>query len=187
MLDVMARNWWMLALRGVAAILFGIAVFLAPGIALNVLVLVWAAFMLVDGVFAIATAFRSREGNPRWWAHLLEGFISILAGIGAFLFPGLTSLVFLYIIAFWAIFTGVMEIIAAIQLRKAIEGEFWLGLSGVLSIIFGVVLILFPGAGILTLLALLGGYAVFFGIILLILAFRLRGMSQPTSSTPRTA
>lgn len=190
MLDVMVRNWWMLALRGIAAIIFGIAVFLAPGIALNVLVLFWAVYVFIDGIFAIATALRNRETNPRWWVTLLEGVVSILAGIGAFLFPGLTSLVFLYIIAFWAVFTGIMEIIAAIQLRKEIEGEFWLGLSGLLSIIFGVALILFPGAGILTLLWLLGAYAIVFGAVMLILAFRLRGMGgqQPTTSgTPRTA
>lgn len=187
MLDVLARNWWMLAVRGVVAIVFGIAVILFPSIALVTLALIWAAYAIVDGVLTIGSAIQSRASNPRWWVHLLEGIVSIAAGIGAAIFPGLTSLIFLYIIAFWAIFTGVMEIIAAIQLRKEIEGEFWLGLSGLLSIVFGVALIAFPGTGILTLLWLLAGYAIAFGVVMIILAFRLRGMQQPTGSGTRQA
>jgi uncharacterized membrane protein HdeD (DUF308 family) len=187
MLDALSRNWWMLALRGVAAIIFGIAVILAPGIALQVLITFWAVYTIIDGVFTIGTAFQNRQGNPRWWVNLLEGLISILAGVAAIIFPGITSLVFLYIIAFWAIFTGVMEIIAAVQLRKEIEGEFWLGLAGVLSIIFGIALILFPGTGILTLLWLLAGYAIVFGVVLIVLAFRVRGMQGQQPQSPRTA
>lgn len=178
MLAVMARNWWMLLLRGIAAILFGVVAFVAPGIVLSALVLVWAAYALVDGVFAVATGFQHRTTNPRWWVQVLEGAVSILAGIGAVIWPALTPLIFLYIIAFWAVSTGVMEIVAAIHLRKEIEGEFWLGLSGLLSIIFGVALVLFPGGGILTLLWLIGGYAVAFGVIMLILAFRLRSLQD---------
>jgi uncharacterized membrane protein HdeD (DUF308 family) len=186
MLDVMARNWWMLALRGVAAILFGIIVFAAPGIALSALVLVWAVYALVDGVFTIASALQNRTNNPRWWVQLLEGIIGILAGIGVILFPPLAIEVLYYVIAFWAIFTGVLEIIAAIQLRKEIEGEFWLGLSGLLSIIAGILLIVFPLTGLLVLTWLLGGYAIMFGVIMILLAFRLRGMQQPTGTGSST-
>ena len=189
MLAVMARNWWMLLIRGIVAILFGIAVLLAPGIALTVLVLLWGAYALVDGVFAIIAGFRGRGTNRNWWVTILEGLVGVIAGIIAFLMPGITALVLLYIIAAWAIITGVLEIWAAIQLRKEIEGEIWLGLGGLASIVFGVLLFLFPGEGILAVLALLAAYAIAFGVLMIILAFRLKGYAdQPTQPTqPRTA
>jgi uncharacterized membrane protein HdeD (DUF308 family) len=189
MLEVMAQNWWTLLVRGIIASLFGISVILFPGIALLTLVLVWAAYALVDGVFAIISAFRGRETNRNWWVMLLEGVVSIVAGIVAFLYPGITALVLLYIIAAWAIITGVLEIMAAIQLRKEIEGELWLGLSGLASIVFGVLLFLFPGAGILTVLWLVAAYAIVFGAVMIILSFRLRGLAgRPTQPTqPRAA
>ncbi len=189
MLAVMARNWWMLLIRGVAAILFGIAVILAPGIALAVLVTLWGVYALVDGVFAVIAGFRGRETNRNWWVTILEGAVSIIAGIVAFLFPALVAGVLLYVIAIWAIITGVLEIVAAIQLRKEIEGELWMGLSGLASIVFGVLLILFPGAGILTLLWLVAAYSIVFGVVMIILSFRLKGFAdQPSQPTqPRTA
>lgn len=122
---------------------------------------------------------RTEQG---WWIHLLEGFVSIIAGIVAFVYPGITALVLLYVIAFWAIMTGVFEIWAAIQLRKEIEGEFWMGLSGIISIVFGVLLIVAPGAGILAVLTLVGIYAIAFGVFLIMLSLRLRthGTRTPT-------
>jgi uncharacterized membrane protein HdeD (DUF308 family) len=186
MLDVMARNWWMLLIRGIAAIIFGILAFLNPADALAALIILWAAYALVDGVFAIIAGFRGRATNRQWWATVLEGVVGIIAGIVAFLFPGITAFVLLYIIAAWAIITGVLEIIAAIQLRKEIEGEFWMGLGGLVSIVFGVLLILFPGAGILTVLWLVAAYAIGFGIVMIILAFRLKGRAdRPADTTPR--
>jgi len=189
MLDVMARNWWVLLIRGIAAILFGIAVILVPGIALTVLVLLWGAYALVDGVFALIAGFQGRATNDRWWVTVLEGLVGIIAGILTFIWPDITAIALLYVIAAWAIITGILEIVAAIRLRKEIEGEFWLGLAGLASIIFGVLLILFPGAGILTLLWLVAIYAIAFGILEIILAFRLRGHAdQPTQPTQtRTA
>jgi uncharacterized membrane protein HdeD (DUF308 family) len=184
MVNQLARNWWALALRGLFAILFGILVFVAPGITLEVLVLLLAAYFVVDGVGNIIAAFNNRERYNQWWVTLLEGVISILAGIGAFLSPGMTALILLYLIAAWAVVTGVLEIIAAIRLRKEIENEFWLGLGGLLSILFGVALFVWPGTGILTLLWLLGGYAIVSGIFLLMLAFRLRGLNQTPSNQP---
>src|SRR5262245_32860987 len=125
MLNVMARNWWVLLIRGIAAILFGIAVILAPGIALTVLVLFWGAYALVDGVFALIAGFQVRATNDRWWVVVLEGLVGIIAGILTFIWPDITALALLYIIAAWAIITGVLELVAAIRLRKEIEGEFW--------------------------------------------------------------
>ena len=186
MLQIMARNWWMLLVRGIAAILFGIAVFLIPGLALAVMVLLWGAYVLVDGIFAIVTGIRGRELHSNWWVTVLEGVIGVAAGVVTFLWPGITVFVLLYIIAAWAIITGALEIWAAIQLRREIEGELWLGLSGLLSILFGVFLFVAPGAGILSLLWLVAIYAVLFGVVMIVLGFRLRNMAggQPRMHQP---
>jgi uncharacterized membrane protein HdeD (DUF308 family) len=181
MLTLLAKNWWLLALRGVVAILFGILAIAFPGLALQTFILLFAAYALVDGIAAAISAIQNRN-QPNWWVHLLEGIVSIIAGILAVIYPGLTALILLYIIALWAIVTGVLEIWAAIHLRKEIEGEFWMGLSGVLSILFGVILVLSPGTGILAVLAIVAAYAIVFGIILILLATRLRGMKDQTTS-----
>ncbi len=185
MVDTMARNWWMILIRGIAAVIFGIAIlFVWPGLVLSTMALVFAVYVFVDGIFAIITAISHRD-QPRWWVMVLEGIVGILAGIAGFLFPGAVILTLLYIIAFWAIVTGVLEIISAIELRKQIANEWWMILSGIASVIFGVLLILFPISSILTLLWLFGGLAVAFGIFTIILAFRVRGMGG--SSTPTHA
>ena len=185
MIEFVSRNWWIWLVRGIAAILFGIATFLVPEIVLQTLILLFAAYAIVDGVLSIVNAFQNRQ-QPRWWAGLIEGIISLLAGLGAILFPGMTALILLYFIAFWAILTGIMEIIAAIQLRKEIQGEFWLGLGGLMSVIFGIVLILFPGAGILSVLWLVGAYAILFGIMMILLAFRVRNLGGTRTDERRT-
>jgi uncharacterized membrane protein HdeD (DUF308 family)/sporulation protein YlmC with PRC-barrel domain len=154
--------------------LFGLAAFFLPGITLTVLILLFGAFALVDGVFAIVAAVRTRRRNERWWLLLAEGVLGVLAGIVAFIWPGLTALALLYLVAAWAIITGILEIVAAIRLRQEIVGEWALILSGVLSVIFGVLLAVLPGVGILALLWLIGAYAVAFGVLLIILAFRVR-------------
>jgi uncharacterized membrane protein HdeD (DUF308 family) len=181
MIDVMKSNWWILVIRGLAAILLGIGLILTPGIALTLLILFWGAYVLVDGVFSLLHGFRGRQENRNWWVAVLEGVVGILAGVAAFLFPGMTALVLLYIIAAWAVFTGILEIIAAIHLRREIKGEFWMGLGGVLSILFGIVLVVAPGAGILSLLWLLAFYAIMFGVMMIILGFRLRNTAGPDS------
>jgi uncharacterized membrane protein HdeD (DUF308 family) len=174
-LPVLARNWWALALRGLAAILFGVLAFAWPGITLFVLVLFFGAYMLVDGIFAIVAAVRAAGEEDRWWLLLIEGILGVLAGLVAFFWPGLTALALLYFIAAWAIVTGIMEIVAAIRLRQEIEGEWALGLSGLLSVIFGILLVVLPApAGLLSLVWLVGAYAVATGVLLLILAFRVR-------------
>ena len=182
MLEVMGRNWWMLLVRGIAAVLFGVAVLVWPGIALTVLVLLWGAYALVDGVFAMVMGVQGRTYYRDWWVTVLEGVVSIIAGVVAFMWPGVTAVALLYVVAAWAIITGLLEIVAAIQLRKEISGEFWLGLSGVLSIGMGMLLALYPGAGMVSLLWVLGIYAIAFGAALIILSFRVRGFVQGHSS-----
>jgi uncharacterized membrane protein HdeD (DUF308 family) len=169
-------HWWAFALRGVAAIIFGILAFAWPGVTLAVLVLFWGAYALVDGILALVAAFRT--GHDHRWALLIEGVVGIGAGVATFLWPGLTALVLVYIIAFWALVTGVLEIMAAFRLRKVIQNEWWLVLSGALSVVFGIVLVAAPGAGALALVWVIGAYAVLFGIVLLALGFRLRTMRQ---------
>jgi uncharacterized membrane protein HdeD (DUF308 family) len=182
MVMTLARNWKLLALRGLCAIIFGILAFVWPGVTLGVLVLLYGAYALIDGVLAIVAALSKRqESGLPWWALLLEGLLGIGAGIVAFVWPGITALFLLFLIAGWAIVTGVFEIIAAIRLRKEIEGELWLALSGALSIIFGLLLIVRPGAGALTVVWLIGAYAIFFGIFLLALAFRLKRFNERAS------
>jgi uncharacterized membrane protein HdeD (DUF308 family) len=174
----LARNWWLIALRGAAAIVFGILTFVTPGITLAVLVLFFGAYALADGILSLVTVFRRREGERRWWALLAEGIVSIAAGIVAFVAPGLTALALVYLVAAWAIITGAFEIGAAIRLRHEIKGELWLALSGVVSIAFGVLVMLAPGPGALVLVLWIGAYAIVFGAILLGLAFRLRGRRE---------
>jgi uncharacterized membrane protein HdeD (DUF308 family) len=168
------RHWWALALRGVVALLFGIAALIWPGITLAVLVLMFGAYALVDGAFAVVSAARGRGRRRDWWVVLLEGLAGIIAGIFAFLWPLVAALVLVYLIAAWALFTGVMEIIAAVRLRREIENEWLLALTGVASIIFGVLLMVWPVAGALAVVTIIGIYAIVFGIVMLILAFRLR-------------
>jgi uncharacterized membrane protein HdeD (DUF308 family) len=181
MLALMARNWWAVAIRGIAAIAFGILTILLPGITLLTLVYLFAAFALVDGVSAIVSAVR---GDPatrgHGWSVLVIGIVGVIAGIGTFIWPGITALTLLYIVAFWAIVTGVFEIIAAIRLRREIQGEWLLALGGIASVAFGLLLIAAPGAGLLAVLTLVGAWAIILGVILLALAWRLRGMQGMT-------
>ena len=173
-LPVLSRNWWALALRGLAAIVFGVLAFAWPGITLWALVLLFGAYMLVDGIFAIVAAVRVAGRERRWWLLLVEGVLGVLAGLVAFLWPGITALALLYLVAAWAIVTGILQIVGAIRLRREIEGEWALILGGVLSVIFGVLLAVLPGPGILALVWLIGAYAVVSGVLLIVLALRVR-------------
>jgi uncharacterized membrane protein HdeD (DUF308 family) len=174
--ETAARHWWAFALRGVVAILFGVLAFAWPGVTLTVLVLFWGAFALVDGVLALVAAFRTDHDHR--WGLLLEGVVGIGAGIVTFVWPGLTALVLLYIIAVWALLTGVLELVAAVRLRKLIQNEWWLALSGIASVLFGVVLLAAPGAGAVAVVWLIAAYAIVFGVLNLALALRLHGMGQ---------
>jgi uncharacterized membrane protein HdeD (DUF308 family) len=178
MMIVLAHNWWALALRGLFAILFGVMAFAWPGITLGAMVLLYGAYALVDGVFAIAAAVTGRTRGIPWWALLLEGIAGIAIGVMTFAWPGITALVLLYLIAAWAIVTGVFEIVAAIQLRKEIRGEWILALSGALSILLGVLLVARPTVGLLWIVWMTGAYAIVFGSLLIALGFRLRRLSR---------
>jgi uncharacterized membrane protein HdeD (DUF308 family) len=177
MTTVLTRNWWALALRGIFAILFGLAAFVIPGVTLAVLVALFGAYAVVDGVLAIVAGVRAAERHERWWSLVLKGLAGIVAGVLAFIWPALTALALLYLIAGWAIVTGVLEIVAAVHLHRA-HGEWLLILNGVLSILFGLFAIVWPGAGVLTLLWMIGVYAIVFGAVLLVLAFRLRNLHR---------
>ncbi|HKE15005.1 MAG TPA: HdeD family acid-resistance protein [Kofleriaceae bacterium] len=170
----LAERWWMLAIRGAVGIIFGIISFAAPGASLVALVSIFGAYALVDGAFAIGLAVRGARSGESWGMLLFEGLIGIGAGVVTFLWPGITAYALLTVIAAWALITGVAEIAAAVRLRKQIEGEWLLALSGVLSVGFGVLLLLFPGPGVLAVVAWIGAYAFVFGALLVCLAFRLR-------------
>ena len=181
MLTLLSRNWWLVALRGVFAILFGLLTLVFPTIALSSLVLLFGAYAIVDGVAAVWSSIQHRS-EQGWWIHLLEGVVSIVAGLVTFAYPVITAVILLYVIALWAIMTGIFEIWAAIQLRKEISGEFWMGLSGLISVIFGIVLIANPGSGILAVLWIVSVYAIAFGVFLIMLALRLRSHGSQTTT-----
>jgi uncharacterized membrane protein HdeD (DUF308 family) len=174
----LARWWWTFILRGILAIAFGVLAFLAPGLGIAVLVGLFAAWALIDGVTGLLAGIRSRDRDRSWWLAVLEGLAGIVAAIIALVFPVLAAEVLVIIIGAWAIVTGAFEIVSAIRLREQIQGEFWLGLAGVASILFGVVLFLFPGAGALSLVWLIGGFAIAFGAFLVVLGWRLRGIHE---------
>jgi uncharacterized membrane protein HdeD (DUF308 family) len=174
-LDALAENWWLFLLRGIAAIIFGILAFVWPGITLLSLTLVFGAYAIVDGICALWSAIsgRSSEMVPRWWLAVV-GVAGVLAGLIAFFYPGMTALILLFFIAGWAIVIGALQIWGAIQLRKEIEGEWLLALSGLLSIAFGVLVMAWPGAGALAVVWIIGWYAILAGCLSIGLAFRLK-------------
>ena len=173
MVRALAKNWWLLLLRGIAAIIFGVLAFAWPGLTLLTLILFYGAFALVDGVLAIIAAITGGAPAPRWWLAVV-GLLGIAAGLLTFLMPGLSALVLLFFIAGWAIATGVLQIIGAIQLRKEIDNEWLLILGGVISVLFGVGMMLAPGAGALALVWVIGTYAVIIGVVFVALALRLK-------------
>ncbi|HEX6806576.1 MAG TPA: HdeD family acid-resistance protein [Gemmatimonadaceae bacterium] len=171
---LLTRNWSWIALRGLAAVVFGLLTLFDPSISLAALVLVWGAYAFVDGIFAIVSAVRDRRDEPHWVSLLITGIAGVVAGLITFFVPGITALALLYFIAAWAVITGIAEIVAAVRLRKVMTGEWMLALAGALSVLFGLFLFVFPGAGALTVVLWIGAYALLFGIMLLVLAFRLR-------------
>ena len=175
---VLVRNWWALAIRGLAAVLFGLIAFLAPGFVALWLALLFGAYALVDGVFAIVTGLRAAERHERWWPFALEGLASIVVGVIALAMPVAAALALLYLVSAWAILTGVFRISAAIRLRKEIQGEWMLILNGALSVLLGILIVRRPGVGLLTLVWVVGAYAMVYGIVLIGLAFKLRGHRQ---------
>ncbi len=166
-------DWRMVALRGVAALAFGLLTLIWPGLTLWALVVLFGAYALVDGVVALVVAFGNRVPVRRGWL-VFEGIVGIAAGIVTFAWPGVTALALLFVIATWAILTGVVEIATAIELRRTIRNEWLLALGGLASVVFGVLLLITPGDGALVITWLIGWYALFFGVMVLALAVRLR-------------
>ena len=172
-LPTLATNWWALLLRGIAAVLFGLAALFWPGLTLFVLIVFFGAYALVDGILAIVAGIRGSEG--RRWLLLAEGVLGVLAGLIVLFWPGMTALVLLFVISAWAIFTGLLKLVMAIFFRREVENALLMGLSGVLSVLFGVILAVLPGAGLLSLVWLIGIYALIVGVVLIVLGFRMRG------------
>lgn len=175
MLDVLTRYWWAVALRGALAVLFGLVAMVWPNITVIALVALFGAYVLVDGVIALGTAIfgGSQAGRRRGWL-IFEAVTGIAAGIVTFLWPGITALALLMVIAAWAFITGVVEIVAAIWLRRELEGEWLLAVSGVASIVFGLLLVIRPSVGAVAVVWLIGAYAILFGAVLVALGLRLR-------------
>jgi uncharacterized membrane protein HdeD (DUF308 family) len=173
MLDDLARNWWLVLLRGICAIIFGVLTLMWPGLSLLTLVVLYGVFALFDGGLAIGAAIMGGAPAPRWWLALV-GVLGIAAGVITLLWPGITGLVLLYFIGGWAIAAGVFEIVGAIRLRKEIEGEWWLIATGVLSVLFGVLILIFPGAGALGIAFAIGWFAIVYGGLLVGLSLRLK-------------
>jgi uncharacterized membrane protein HdeD (DUF308 family) len=184
MLETLARNWWAIVLRGVFAVLFGLGAFLWPGITLVVLVALYGAYLFADGILAVAWALMGRRAGAFPWGVFLAGLASIVAGVLTFLMPGLTALVLLYLIAAWAIVRGIFEIIAAFHLRRELTNEWLLALNGVLSVLFGILLIVAPGAGALTVLWIIGTFAIIVGVVMIMLGFRLKGLQGTAARRP---
>ena len=182
LLRTLADDWWLLMLRGIAAIAFGVLAFFWPGLTLITLTLMWGAYALADGVIAIYAAFNASRGDagPRWWLGL-SGVVSILAGVLTFYYPGTTTLVLLMFIAVWAILIGAMQIWGAIALRRVLQHEWLLIINGVLSIAFGLVLMMQPGAGALGLVWMIASYAIVFGCLYIALAFEMKQYKQQPS------
>lgn len=167
-------QWKVVALRAAAAIIFGLAALVRPELTLTVLVLMFGAYAFIDGVLALLLGFGRFDNMTRWWVMLLEGVTGITFGLIAFLHPGETTLALLYLIAAWAFVTGVLEVFAAVSLRRVINGERALLMGGLISILLSVLLILRPATGTLALMWMIGAYAVIFGILFATLALRLR-------------
>jgi len=178
MANLLSRRWWVLLLRGLIAIAFSILLWLQPVISIAVLVLLFGAYALSDGILGIWIAIAGRKEYEDWWTFLLWGIISVIVGILTFIKPGITALMLLFYIAIWAITTGILEIEAAIRLRKEIKGEWLLFLGGLISMAFGILLMVRPLEGALAVFWFIGTYTLIFGIILVILALKTRSFGK---------
>jgi uncharacterized membrane protein HdeD (DUF308 family) len=184
MLSSVTRNWWMAALRGALAVIFGVAAFVWPGITFEALVLLFGVYAFLDGVMVLSFGLMAAGDGQQWWPLVLGGILGIGLGVLTFARPGAMGEALVYVVGFWAIVTGLLEIVAAIRLRDLISGEWLMGLSGALSILFGVLVVAQPSSGALALVYLFGFYAILAGISQIGLGFRLRGLNEDVSSAP---
>jgi uncharacterized membrane protein HdeD (DUF308 family) len=181
MIHVVTRNWWAWLIRGIVAIIFGVLAFMWPGATIVAIGILFGAYALVDGVFAIIATIRAAERHLRWWPLLVEGIVGILIAAITFWDIRITLFALYLTIAAWAFLTGILEIIAGVQLRKHIANEFWLILGGIASIVFGILLLWYPGAGALAIVWLIGVYAIVFGILMIAFSLRLRAVASATA------
>lgn len=185
MVQVLARNWWALLIRGIAAVIFGILVFMWPPGAWVAIGYLFGAYALIDGVFAIVAAVRAAQTHERWWPFVLEGIVGLaIAAIAIYDVLILIAAIFITIAA-WAFVTGVLEIVAAIQLRKHISNEWLLIVAGVCSILFSVLMIWHPFVAALAISYIVAAYAIVFGVIMIALSFRLKAHAAPASAVTR--
>lgn len=182
---LLSRGWWALLLRGAVALLFGMLCLVAPGISLVALTLWFAMFVFIDGIFLIAGALAGRKHNEHWWLMLIEGLMGLGFGMLAFRVPGITTLVLLMYIAAFAVVTGVLRIVMAVRLRREIEGEWWLGLSGAAGVLFGALMMSMPGTGALALMVYIGVWALIVGGALIGLAFKMRRLGRGAQAWSR--
>lgn len=184
MLSSLTRNWWMAALRGTLAVIFGVAAFVWPGMTFEVLVLLFGAYAFVDGILVLGFGLVAAGDGEQWWPLVLSGILGIGIGVLTFAKPATMALALVYVAGFWAIVTGLLEVVAAIRLRDVISGEWLMGLSGALSILFGLLVVAQPDTGALALVYLFGFYAILAGVSQIGLGFRLRGLSEDVAKAP---
>lgn len=174
MFSIFTRNWWVFLLRGLLAVIFGVLALVWPEITLITLVILFGGFVLLEGILNLLIGIVSSETNRRWWVTLIEGILGIGVAVLTFVWPNLTAVVLLYFIAAWALITGILEIMTAIRLRRMLEREWVMILNGAISIIFALLLFIFPGESAISLVWLFGVFVIIIGILLIILGFRLR-------------
>lgn len=186
MYEMLKNSWWKYLLRGLIAIVFGVVAMIKPDQALQGMVLAFGAFALMDGTLAVFAGISLAPIFNRWWAVLLEGVAGVIIGLVTFFYPNITALVLFYLISVWAIVTGILEIVTAIQLRRVITGEWKLILSGLLSIVFGVLMFVYPAAGAVSVVWTVGFYAIAFGILEISLAFHMHSLSRDIKKIDET-
>jgi uncharacterized membrane protein HdeD (DUF308 family) len=187
MIIELAKSWWSLVIRGVVAILMALLTFAWPGITLTALVFLFGAYALIDGVVNITGAVRASKAHEKWGILVLEGIAGIVAAAVTILWPAITAVALVYVIAAWAVVSGTFELVAAVRLRKYIAGEWILALSGIASILFGVLIMAAPLAGALVIALWVGVYLLIFGALLVGLGFRLRSLAHPRATGPAFA
>jgi uncharacterized membrane protein HdeD (DUF308 family) len=187
MLSSLTRNWWTVALRSTLALIFGVVAFVWPGITFEALVLLFGAYAFVDGILVLGFGLMAASEGEQWWPLVLSGILGIGLSVVTFARPGAVGLALVYVVGFWAIVTGLLEIVAAIRLRDVVSGEWMMALSGALSILFGVLVVAQPDSGAVALVYLFGFYAILAGISQISLGFRLRGLAEDVrKAVPQT-
>lgn len=176
LVQAMADNWWIALLRGIAAILFGIVALFWPGLTVFVLLITFGVYAVFDGVLAIFTAFQRKNSDDQWWLWALEGLFTVIIGLMALFWPIATALAFVFWMAVWAIFAGLVRIVSAIRLRKEIEGEWALIFSGALLVVWGILMAMVPVAGMLGFAWMIGAFSIIIGVLLISLSFRLKAI-----------